>query len=172
MTNFVGFGNFRKLSQTLVKICKWSPQFVALFMIICFFFFRFLSFPSFLRVNASKKLEKGTSWKWKMKTPVRYGERRESSPLWPTPLPTFKLSVALSPLFEKAAPRRRICPQIFCGFWPTHLDLKRVTFYASCFCRSWSVEATLDDVAWPKRALRIMPAFSPFLREMLFFRAT
>jgi hypothetical protein len=67
-------------------------------------------------------------------------------------------TLAVSSLFGKAALRRLICPRILSSFLPTVLNLKPVAFCASSFCRSLSVEATVDDDAWPRRPLRVLPA--------------
>ena len=47
-----------------------------------------------------------------LQEPVYYGESQKTSPFFPTLLPIL----AVSSLFEKAALRRSICPQIICGF--------------------------------------------------------
>ena len=80
--------------------------------------------------------KKGKYEKWNMKTPVYYGERQKSSPFCPTLLPTL----AVSSLLEKAALRRRMCPQVPCGFLPTLLNLKPVEFCDTPFSRCTSTK--------------------------------
>jgi len=64
-----------------------------------------------------------------MKTPIYYGERRNTSPFCLTSLPTLAVSL----LLENAALRRRIRPQILCGFWSTFLYLEPVAFILKSF---------------------------------------
>ena len=118
----------------------------------CFFslLFPFLLFARRCYEEVGKR-RKMNSEHWNS---LYYGERQKSWPFCPSVLPTL----AVSSLYENTALRRRNCPKIFCGFWLTLLDLKLVAVCASPFCRSWSEVATLDGVAWPKRAIRILPA--------------
>ena len=128
MNRFYSFLWFHIVSAFSSGCSGWCFQFFHLVFRVGFIIFaplrtqKFNEISSFFwRVDASKKSEKGKNLqngKWKTRLLLLW----ETENL--TVLSYFLPTCPVSSPFEKAALRRRICPQIFCCFSTTLLDLK------------------------------------------------
>ena len=113
-----------------------------------------------MRVDASKNSENDGTWEMEMKALIYCGEKQQinSFVMFCHNMIFCCLHWRFPHWLEKLLWGATSVRKSFRGFVPTLVGLKPVAFCASCFCRSWSVETSWNDVAWPKKAFRIVPA--------------